>query len=81
MAWRKTVSVLPAKASATPVVNPEPILTIEDIADRLKFDSTRTVYELTRTRNKRPMPAMRAGKFLRFYWSDVEKWLRAEEVA
>jgi hypothetical protein len=49
--------------------------------DRLRFDSARTVYELTRVRNKRPLPAMRAGKVLRFYWSDVEKWLRGEDVA
>jgi hypothetical protein len=61
--------------------NPEPILTPQDVADRLRFDSARTVYELTRRRNKRPLPALRAGKVLRFYWSDVEKWLRGEDVA
>jgi predicted DNA-binding transcriptional regulator AlpA len=67
---------IPAQTSATPVSNPEAILTIEDIADRLKFKNTSTVYELTRRRNRRPMPCMRAGKFLRFYFSEVEKWLR-----
>jgi hypothetical protein len=81
MASRKAVRVVPAQTSATPVTNPEPILTLQDIADRLRFDSARTVYELTRRRNKRPLPAMRAGKVLRFYWSDVEKWLRGEDVA
>jgi excisionase family DNA binding protein len=75
MAFRKIVSPMPAQSSA-PVANPEPILTIEDIADRLKFKNTSTVYELTRKRNRRPMPCMRAGKFLRFYFSEVEKWLR-----
>jgi hypothetical protein len=81
MASRKAVSVVPAQTSATPVTNPEPILTPQDIADRLRFGSARTVYELTRRRNKRPLPAMRAGKVLRFYWSDVERWLRGEDVA
>jgi hypothetical protein len=81
MASRKAVPVAPAQAPVTPVANPEPVLTIEAIADRLKFDSTRTVYELTRKRNKRPLPSMRAGKVLRFYWSEVERWLRGEEVA
>jgi excisionase family DNA binding protein len=59
---------------------PESILTGEDIALRLKLKSS-TIYELTRRRNKRPLPAMRAGKVLRFYWSEVEKWLRGEDVA
>jgi hypothetical protein len=81
MASRKAVNATPAQAPATSVANPEPILTIEDIAGRLKFENTRTVYELTRKRNKLPMPAMRAGEVLRFYWSDVERWLRGEDVA
>jgi hypothetical protein len=81
MASRKAVPVVPAQTSALPVTNPEPILTPQDVADRLRFDNTRTVYELTRKRNKRPLPAHRAGKVLRFYWSEVERWLRNEEVA
>jgi hypothetical protein len=27
------------------------------------------------------MPAMRAGKVLRFYWSETERWLRGGDVA
>jgi hypothetical protein len=81
MASRKFVPASPANAPVPPATNPEPILTPQDVADRLRFDSTRTVYELTRRRNKRPLPAMKAGKVLRFYWSDVERWLRGEEVA
>jgi predicted DNA-binding transcriptional regulator AlpA len=80
MASRKAVPVTPAQAPA-PRIEPEPILTIEDIATRLKFKDTSTVYELTRKRNRRPLPCMHAGKFLRFFWSDVERWLRGEEVA
>jgi excisionase family DNA binding protein len=80
MASRKAVPVAPAQTLA-PRIESEPILTIEDVATRLKFKNTSTVYELTRKRNRRPMPAMRAGKVLRFYWSDVERWLRGENVA
>ena len=75
MASRKAVPVTPVQAPA-PRIEPEPILTIQDIATRLRFENTSTVYELTRKRNRRPMPCMRAGKVLRFYFSEVEKWLR-----
>jgi excisionase family DNA binding protein len=80
MASRKAVLPMPAQAPVSHIES-EPILTIEDIAARLKFKNTSTVYELTRKRNRRPMPAMRAGKALRFYWSDVERWLRGEDIA
>jgi hypothetical protein len=75
MASRKAVPVSPAQTPATPVASPEPILTIEDIAVPLKFDNTREVYESTRKRNKRSIPAIRAGKVLRSDGSDVERWL------
>jgi hypothetical protein len=78
MASRKAVSVMPSQATAP---RNEDILTPEDIAIRLKYPSVKTVYEQTRLRNVRPMPCMRAGKFLRFYWRDVERWLRGEDVA
>jgi hypothetical protein len=78
MASRKSVSVMPSQTTA--LCN-EDILTPEDIAIRLKYPSVKTVYEQTRLRNVRPMLCLRAGKFLRFYWSDVEKWLRGEDVA
>ena len=75
MASRKSASVVPAQTPVPSVVNPEPVLTPEQVAARLQLNAS-TVYEFTRKRNKRPLPAMRAGKFLRFYWSDVEKWLK-----
>lgn len=74
---KSRIEILPQETSD----NPEPILTIEDIATRLKFKNTSTVYELTRKRNRRPMPAMRVGKVLRFYWSEVERWLLGGDVA
>jgi len=52
----------------------EPILTKEDVAQRLRVEP-RTVYELTRRRAKRPLPVLRVGKYLRFKWSLIEKWL------
>lgn len=52
----------------------EPILTIEDVAQRLSIEP-RTVYELTCRGAKRPLPLLRVGKFLRFRWSHIEKWL------
>jgi excisionase family DNA binding protein len=55
----------------------EPILTVEQLAERLQLKPA-TVYELTRKRlnGRPPMPRLRAGKFLRFYFSEVEKWMR-----
>ena len=52
----------------------EPILTIEQVAERLQL-SPSTVYELTRRRSRHPLPVLRAGKFLRFRWSQIEAWL------
>jgi hypothetical protein len=78
MASRKAVFVTPSQAMAP---RNEDKLTPEDIAIRLNYPSVKTVYEQTRLRNVRPMPCMRAGKFLRFYWSDVERGLRGEEGA
>jgi len=71
----------PVKVSS-PVVYPtsnerpafEPILTPEQVAERLQIKA-RTVYELTRRRSIRPMPVLKVGKYLRFRWSDVERWL------
>jgi excisionase family DNA binding protein len=52
----------------------EPILTAEEVAERLKLKPA-TIYEMTRSRHPRPIPVLRAGKFLRFRWSAVERWL------
>ena len=69
---------LKSKQSVAQTVGPiwiwEPILTIEQVAKRLQLRPS-TVYELTRRRNRRPLPVLRAGKFLRFRWSQIEAWL------
>jgi excisionase family DNA binding protein len=68
---RNAVSEAPSIATSPTF---EPILTKEDVAQRLRVEP-RTVYELTRRRAKRPMPVLRVGKYLRFKWSLIEKWL------
>ena len=60
------------------IQSPEPILTIEQVAERLQLKPS-TVYELTRRRSRHPLPVLRAGKFLRFRWSQIEAWLDAGE--
>jgi len=75
---KKTPAV---SAVVAPVVNHEPILTAKELATVLKFDDVKTISELTRKRKRKdgrpPMPALRAGKFLRFRLSDVLKWMEA----
>jgi len=64
----------PVVPVAVPTVS-EPILTIEQVAERLQMKVS-TVRELLRKRNARPLPALKCGgKFLRFKWSLIEKWL------
>ena len=65
------------KAIVQPVVaiqSSEAILTIQQVAERLQLKPS-TVYELTRRRNSGPLPVLRAGKFLRFRWSEIEAYL------
>ena len=61
-----------------PVIRPvasEPILTIEQVAERLQLKVSQ-VRELMRKRNARPLPSLKCGgKFVRFRWSLIERWL------
>jgi hypothetical protein len=54
------------------------ILRPTELAERLKVPVS-WVYENTRNRasvrNADPLPSIRMGKYLRFYWPEVEKWL------
>jgi len=58
------------------------ILTPEELAERLKVPVT-WVYENTRSRatvrNADPLPNIRMGKYLRFYWPEIEKWLERHQ--
>ena len=48
--------------------------TIGELAERLQLKPS-TIYELTRRRKQHPLPYLKAGKFLRFRWSEIEQWL------
>jgi excisionase family DNA binding protein len=68
-------AVVPQTSSA--LVDPGEILTIDEVADRLKV-SKRWVYEKTRSRCLNPLPAIRVGRYLRFLWGDLSAWLRSQ---
>ncbi len=59
-------------------LKPEDILTPEQLAKRLQV-ALSWVYEMSRNRGQRaqrPLPCMRVGRYLRFYWPDVCEWMR-----
>lgn len=70
---------IPSSISAVPAppIDPEQILTLSEIAERLKV-SERWIYEKSRTRCRNPLPVIRIGRYLRFYWCDVSDWLRSQ---
>ena len=68
------VAVIPS------VIDPSQILTLKEVAERLKV-SERWVYEKTRRRSQNPLPTIRIGRYLRFDWVHVSAWLRQQERA
>ena len=59
-------------------VDPSHILTLPELAERLKV-SERWVYEKSRRRCQNPLPCIRIGRYLRFDWTSVSSWLRQQE--
>jgi excisionase family DNA binding protein len=63
-------------------LEPSHILTPEQLAERLQVQVS-FIYENTRSRagrrNDDPLPFIRMGKYLRFYWPEVEKWLQRRQ--
>jgi len=58
------------------------ILTPEQLAQRLQV-GVNWVYEKSRARGAhsgRPLPCLRMGRYLRFYWPDVCEWMRGHEA-
>jgi hypothetical protein len=54
------------------------IVTPNQLAERLQV-GVNWVYEKSRSRGKHsgePLPVLRCGRYLRFYWPDVCAWLR-----
>lgn len=56
-------------------LEPSDILTPDELAKRLKVKRG-WIYEQLRPGRKNPLPAMRAGRLLRFSWAAVSKWLQ-----
>lgn len=65
----------PGRLSTESLIDPSQILTLDEIAARLKT-SKRWVYEKSRRRCLDPLPTIRIGRYLRFNWVDVSAWLR-----
>lgn len=63
----------PADAPLVDVALNEPLLTADDVGALLAVPRS-SVYEYARRQHK-PLPAMRVGRHVRFYRSDVEAWL------
>jgi predicted DNA-binding transcriptional regulator AlpA len=72
---RKPSLVPSVVADSLPPIDPSQILTLDEIAARLKT-SKRWVYEKSRKRCLDPLPTIRIGRYLRFNWIDVSIWLR-----
>jgi hypothetical protein len=54
---------------------PSDILTVAELAERLKVQPS-WVYE--NQRSEKPVPALHCGRYLRFSWPAVCKWLAAQ---
>ena len=70
-------SDVPAVAVRSNPIDPSQILTLEEVAERLKV-SERWVYEKSRRRCQNPLPVIRIGRYLRFNWLEVSEWLRKQ---
>jgi hypothetical protein len=70
--WMRSMPDSPAVA-----VNPENILTPDELAARLRVPVS-WVFEKTRRRSQldNPLPTMKIGRYLRFDWVQVSAWLQ-----
>lgn len=71
---RISVAAPPDHPGRAATLDPAGILTPEELAGRLKVPKS-WVYEKTRSRSLDPLPSIRLGKYLRFYWPDVVSWM------
>jgi excisionase family DNA binding protein len=79
MSQKKKVPELPPVVVPAVPISPDDVLTLAEVADRLKQPPS-TIYSLTRSRSVRRLPHMRCGKRLLFSWSQVSEWLRASQA-
>ena len=61
----------------TAPIAPSDIITVEELAARLKVKPT-WVYEKMRRRDANPLPVFHVGRYLRFSWTDICAWLRSQ---
>jgi hypothetical protein len=74
---------LKGTATVTNRLEPSDILTPEQLASRLQV-GVNWVYEKSRSRGNhsgKPLPVLRCGRYLRFYWPDVCRWMRGGQDA
>lgn len=70
------VAFVPTTAPSAPIaIAPADILTVGELAERLKVEPS-WVYE--NQRGLRPLPALHCGRYLRFSWPAVCEWLAAQ---
>jgi len=67
------------QATTSPVLLPADIITLRELAQRLKVKPT-WVYEKLRQRIDDPLPAFKCGRYLRFVWPQVSAWLLRQVV-
>ena len=68
------------QGTASPALVSSDILTLSELAARLKVRPT-WIYEKLRQRHiQDPLPAYRCGKYLRFIWPQVSAWLLRQAV-
>jgi excisionase family DNA binding protein len=58
------------------MIDPNDILTPEELAERLKVKRI-WIFEMTRQRQRNPIPHYKVGRYLRFNWKDVGAWLES----
>ena len=63
-----------------PSLEPEDILTPEELAARLKVPEA-WVFEKTRSRCRNPIPSLQLGRYVRFDWQAVVSWLQESAAA
>jgi len=53
-------------------------LTIDELAERLKVPKS-WIYAQTRKRGPGTIPRVKIGKYLRFQWMEIEKWIMKQQ--
>jgi hypothetical protein len=69
---------IPRVKNPPPVKNPDDLLSIDEVAARLRT-SVGWVREKIRRRSPNPMPVRNLGRHLLFYWPSVSAWIASSE--